>query len=142
MDIVDNVIYHLSTNIKTKIGVSKIHGVGVFAIKDIKEGEQIFPVWEYDTGVYFIPNDRLNEIPLEVLNLIHMYFINEECGYKIIRLFKGLNFLFNGFSYCNSTYPNRENINMDINGIALKDIKAGDEILEWYVENLNLENSK
>lgn len=142
MNIVDNVIYHLSTNIKTKIGVSKIHGVGVFAIKDIKEGEQIFPVWEYDTGVYFIPNDRLNEIPLEVLNLIHMYFINEECGYKIIRLFKGLNFLFNGFSYCNSTYPNRENINMDINGIALKDIKAGDEILEWYVENLNLENSK
>lgn len=142
MDIVDNVIYHLSTNIKTKIGVSKIHGVGVFAIKDIKEGEQIFPIWEYDTGVYFIPNDRLNEIPLEVLDLLHMYFINEECGYKIIRLFKGLNFLFNGFSYCNSTYPNRENINMDINGIALKDIKAGDEILEWYVENLNLENSK
>lgn len=142
MDIVDNVIYHLSTNIKTKIGVSKIHGVGVFAIKDIKEGEQIFPVWQYDTGVYFIPNDRLNEIPLEVLDLLHMYFINEECGYKIIRLFKGLNFLFNGFSYCNSTYPNRENINMDINGIALKDIKAGDEILEWYVENLNLENSK
>ena len=140
MNIVDNVIYHLSTNIKTKIGVSKIHGVGVFAIKDIKEGEQIFPVWEYDTGVYFIPNDRLNEIPLEVLDLLHMYFINEECGYKIIRLFKGLNFLFNGFSYCNSTYPNRENINMDINGIALKDIKAGDEILEWYVENLNLEN--
>lgn len=142
MDIVDSVIYHLSTNIKTKIGVSKIHGVGVFAIKDIKEGEQIFPVWEYDTGVYFIPNDRLNEIPLEVLDLLHMYFINEECGYKIIRLFKGLNFLFNGFSYCNSTYPNKENINMDINGIALKDIKAGDEILEWYVENLNLENSK
>ena len=33
-------------------------------------------------------------------------------------------------------------MNMDINGIAIKDIKAGDEILEWYVENLNLENSK
>lgn len=142
MDIVDSVIYHLSNNVKTKIGVSKIHGVGVFAIKNIKEGEQIFPVWEYDTGVYFIPNDRLNEIPIEVLDLLHMYFINDECGYKIIRLFKGLNFLFNGFSYCNSTYPNKQNMNMDINGIAIKDIKAGDEILEWYVENLNLENSK
>ena len=142
MDIVDSVIYHLSNNVKTKIGVSKIHGVGVFAIKNIKEGEQIFPVWEYDTGVYFIPNDRLNEIPIEVLDLLHMYFINDECGYKIIRLFKGLNFLFNGFSYCNSTYPNKQNMNMDINGIEIKDIKAGDEILEWYVENLNLENSK
>ena len=142
MDIVENIIYHLSHNIKTKIDVSKIHGVGVFAIKDIKEGEQLFPIWEYDTGIHVIPNNRLKDIPKEVLELLHMYFINDDCGYKIIRLFQGMNFLFNGFSYCNSAHPNRENINMDINGIALRDIKAGEEILEWYVENLNLENSK
>ncbi len=136
MDIVENIIYHLSYNIKTKIGVSKIHGVGVFAIKDIKAGEQLFPIWEYDTGIYVIPNNRLNDIPKEVFELLHMYFINDDCGYKIIRLFQGMNFLFNGFSYCNSAYPNRENINVDINGIALRDIKAGEEILEWYVENI------
>jgi SET domain-containing protein len=136
MDIVENIIYHLSYNIKTKIGVSKIHGVGVFAIKDIKAGEQLFPIWEYDTGIYVIPNNRLKDIPNEVFELLHMYFINDDCGYKIIRLFQGMNFLFNGFSYCNSAYPNRENINVDINGIALRDIKAGEEILEWYVENI------
>ncbi len=137
MDIVENIIYHLSYNIKTKIGVSKIHGVGVFAIKDIKAGEQLFPIWEYDTGIYVIPNNKLIDIPKEVLELLHMYFINDDCGYKIIRLFQGMNFLFNGFSYCNSAYPNRENINVDINGIALRDIKAGEEILEWYNENIN-----
>ncbi len=136
MDIVENIIYHLSYNIKTKIGVSKIHDVGVFAIKDIKAGEQLFPIWEYDTGIYVIPNNRLKDIPNEVFELLHMYFINDDCGYKIIRLFQGMNFLFNGFSYCNSAYPNRENINVDINGIALRDIKAGEEILEWYVENI------
>jgi len=136
MDIVENIIYHLSYNIKTKIGDSKIHGVGVFAIKDIKAGEQLFPIWEYDTGIYVIPNNRLKDIPNEVFELLHMYFINDDCGYKIIRLFQGMNFLFNGFSYCNSAYPNRENINVDINGIALRDIKAGEEILEWYVENI------
>ena len=29
-----------------------------------------------------------------------------------------------------------ENINIDINGIALRDIKAGEEILEWYTKNI------
>ncbi len=139
---VDKVINHLNHNVKTKISVSKIDGVGVFAIKDIKKGEQLFPNWEYESGVYIIPNNRLNEIRSEVLELIDKYFINDDCGYKVIRLFKGINFLFHGFTYCNSAYPNKENINIDVYGIALRDIKAGEEILEWYTENIDLANSK
>ena len=137
---VDEVIHHLSNNIKTKIGISKIDGVGVIAIKDIKRGDDVFPIWNFESGIYVVPNERLNEIPTEVLELLHIYFINEECGYKIFRLFKGLNFLFHGTSYCNSAYPNIKNVNIDNNGIALRDIKAGEEILEWYTENINLEN--
>jgi hypothetical protein len=142
MDITEEVIKHLSTNIKTKLGVSSIHGVGVFAIKDITKDEQVFPIWEYDTGIYLIPNERLNEIPNEVIDLLNKYFINNECGYKVIRLFKGFNFTFHSFSYCNSAWPNEENTNIDITGITLRDIKAGEEILEWYTKNINLENSK
>lgn len=142
MDITEEVIYHLSKNIKTKIGVSNINGVGVFAIKDISEGERVFPTWEHDTGLYLIPNDKLYLIPIEVRNLLDAYFINDECGFKLIRLYKGLNFLFHGFSYCNSAWPTKENQNMSDKGIALRDIKAGEEILEWYTQNINLENSK
>ena len=142
MDITEEVIYHLSKNIKTEISISNIDGVGVFAIKDINKGEQVFPIWEFESGMYIVPNNRMNEIPNEVKNLLHKYFINGECGFKILRLFKGLNFLFHGFSYCNSAYPNIENVNIDNNGFALKDIKAGEEILEWYTENINLVNSK
>ena len=142
MDITEEVIYHLSKNIKTKIGVSNINGVGVFAIKDISEGERVFPTWEHDTGLYLIPNDKLYLIPVEVRNLLDAYFINDECGFKLIRLYKGLNFLFHGFSYCNSAWPTKENQNMNDKGIALRDIKAGEEILEWYTQNINLENSK
>ena len=142
MDITEEVIYHLSKNIKTKIGVSNINGVGVFAIKDISEGERVFPTWEHDTGLYLIPNDKLYLIPNEVRNLLDAYFINDECGFKLIRLYKGLNFLFHGFSYCNSSWPTKENQNMNDKGIALRDIKAGEEILEWYTENINLANSK
>jgi SET domain-containing protein len=142
MDMLEEVINHLSNNIKTKLGISKIDGIGVFAIKDINKNDDVFIPWKYESGMYIIPNDRLNDIPNEVRQLIDMYFINDECGYKIIRLFKGFNFLFHGTSYCNSAYPIESNINISTKGIALRDIKAGEEILEWYVENLNLDNSK
>ena len=132
----EDVMQHLTYNIKTKIAVSIIHGIGVIAIRDIKKGEHVFPIWEHDTGIYVIPNDRLNEIPNEVLELLDMYFINEECGYKIIRLFNGLNFLSNAYSYCNSAYNTEYTQNITNDGIALRDIKAGDEILEWYFENI------
>lgn len=140
IEVTKEVIQHLKDNIKTQIGVSNIDGVGVFAIKDIKKNEQVFPIWQGKTGIYVIPNNELNEIPSEVLKLLEKYFINDECGFKIIRLFNGMNFLFHGTSFCNSAYPSKENTNIDINGIALRDIMAGEEILEWYTENINLEN--
>lgn len=138
----EEVIKHLSNNIKTKIGVSSIDGIGVFAIRDIMEGDDIFIPWKFESGMYVIPNNRLDDIPKEVVELMDMYFINEECGYKIIRLFKGFNFLFHGTSFCNSAFPNEENVNISTKGIALRHIKAGEEILEWYTQNIDLANSK
>ena len=137
MDITKEVINHISNNIKTKIGVSSIDGVGVIAIRDIKQYEEVFPIWEYESGIYLIPNETLKDIPSEVVELLDMYFINNECGYKVIRLFKGFNFLFHGTSYCNSAWPDMSRTNISNDGIALMDIKAGEEILEWYIENIN-----
>jgi len=134
----EDVMHHLKNNIKTKIGVSNIHGVGVFAITDIGEGEQVFPKWEWESGIYVIPNNRLKELPTEVLELLDMYFINDECGYKIIRLFKGLNFIANSYSFCNSAYNTEFEKNISFTGVALRDIQKGDEILEWYEENIYL----
>ena len=138
----EEVIKHLSNNIKTKIGVSSTNGIGVFAIRNIVEGDDVFIPWKFESGMYIIPNNRLDDIPKEVVELMDMYFINGECGYKIIRLFKGFNFLFHGTSFCNSAFPNEENVNISTKGIALRDIKAGEEILEWYTQNIDLANSK
>lgn len=132
----EDVMFHLKNNIKTKLGVSSIHGVGVFALRDIEVGEQVFPDWNKKTGVYVIPNHRLDEIPKEVLELLDMYFINDECGYKVIRLFEGLNFLSNNFSYCNSSYNTGKEHNMSNYGVALRNIKKGEEILEYYDKNI------
>ena len=142
MEIVEKVIKHLTNNIKTKLAISNIDGIGVFAIRDITKGEEVFTHWEGDSFMYAIPNERVSDIPKEVLELLDMYFINEECGFKVIRLFKGMNFLFHGTSYCNSAWPNKEDTNIDITGIALRDIKAGEEILEWYTKNIDLVDSK
>jgi hypothetical protein len=133
----DDIMHHLKCNVKTKLDVSKIHGIGVFAIRDIKMGEDLFPIWEFDSGIYVIPNDKIKELPNEVFELLDMYFINEDNGYKIIRLFKGLNLVSHMISYCNSVYKTEYTENISINGIALRDIKAGEEILELYVENIN-----
>ena len=138
----EEVIKHLSNNIKTKIGVSSLDGVGVFAIRNISKDEDVFIPWKFESGMYVIPNNRLSDIPNEVLELMDMYFINEDYGYKVIRLFKGFNFTFHGTSYCNSAYPIEINANISTKGIAMRDIKAGEEILEWYIKNINLANSK
>ncbi len=136
MDITEEVITHLSNNIKTKIGVSSIDGVGVIAIRDIKQYEEVFPIWNHKSGIYLIPNDRITDIPNEVIELLDKYFINDECGYKVIRLFNGFNFTFHGFSYCNSAWPYKSQVNITNDGIAMRDIKSGEEILEWYDKNI------
>ena len=139
---IETVMEHLIYNIKTELRPSKVHGIGVFAIRDIKKGEEVFPIWNKATGIYVVPNTMMRMLPSEVLNLLDMYFINEECGYKVIRLFEGMNFLFHGLSFCNSAYPNEETQNISSKGIALRDIEKDEEILEWYTENIYLENSK
>ena len=141
-EVTEGVIHHLSKNIKTKLAVSNIDGIGVFAITDINEGESLFTPWEHQSGVYVIPINKLELIPNEVLKMLDMYFIGEDINYKFIRLFNELNLISHNIPYCNSAWPNKENQNISNTGIALRDIKAGEEILEWYTENIDLENSK
>lgn len=130
------VFLHLSKHIKSEIKQSPIHGVGVFAIMDIQKGEQIFEPWTGKTGAYAISDDMFNKLNPQVINLINKYFITPQCGYKVIRLFNGINFVSHTICFCNSSYPNKSNTNMGTDGVALKDIKCGEEILEYYSENI------
>jgi hypothetical protein len=132
MDITDEVIYHLKHNILTELRLSEVHGIGVFAIVDIPKNTYIFTKWSNETGIYRIPKNILNELPAPVLKMINMNFIDDDPDYKIIRLFNGLNYLVHSSSFCNSSYPYKENQNVDGFGKTLRDIKSGEEILEWY----------
>lgn len=131
-------LHHFKHNIKTELRQSPIDGIGVFTIKDILAGEEVFPQWNYETGIYIIENKRFEELPEEVKLIIDKHYISRVDGFKIIRLFEGLNFFYNSFCFCNSAYPNIGNTNISNDGIALRDIRKGEEILEAYTENIIL----
>ena len=65
---IDEVVDYLSKDVKTEIGVSSIDGVGVFAIRDIKKGEELFPIWKNKTGIYAIPKNKLHKKYKHILN--------------------------------------------------------------------------
>ena len=49
---------YLNTSVKSYGRASKVHGIGLFALVDIKEGEQVFPEWKGETSWYKITWDE------------------------------------------------------------------------------------
>ena len=124
---------YLNTSVKSYIRVSKIHGIGLFTLVDIKKGEHIFQLWKGKTDWYKIKFSKAKLLPKEVLS-----YILRSYGSKIendnsdinFRLVKDTNFLFsNPLCLLNTEY---ENGNVDTNGIAIKDIKINKEITATY----------
>jgi len=54
-----DVFSYIKDNVFVKLGVSRVHGVGVFALRDIKPGTDLFQPWRGATGRYKISEDQL-----------------------------------------------------------------------------------
>jgi SET domain-containing protein len=106
--------------IDTYLDKSKIHGVGVFSNQNVKKGEKIKevrPEFEIEFDSHNLPN-----MPLCLAKLIDSHAYERELGSKILVL--GID---------NEKYLNHStNPSVDDEGIALKDIKVGDEITIDY----------
>jgi len=106
--------------IDTYLDKSKIQGVGVFAKENIKKGQLIKEV-RPDFEIEF-NKDNLPKMPLALAKLIDTHAYERELGSKILVM--GID---------NEKYLNHSNNpNVNDNGIALKDIKIGDEITVDY----------
>ncbi len=106
--------------IDTYLDKSKIQGVGVFAKENVKKGEKIKEV-RPEFEIEF-DKENLPRMPLALARMIDNYAYEREKGSKIVVL--GID---------NEKYLNHsDDPSVNDDGIALKDIKIGDEITINY----------
>jgi|TARA_B100001094_G_scaffold323010_1_gene373195 hypothetical protein len=129
------VLEYLKNHLKTDIAPSPIDGIGTFALTDIKVGEPVFWLWPNESRIYTIDKSEFEELPDFTKKLILKSYLNKP-EYPLIwfRLFKDCYFnLANPLVYTNTA---EKDGNFDsMKRVAIKPIKAGDEILGTY--NLN-----
>ena len=118
----------LKNGVMTRIKPSKVHGVGVFAIRDIKRGETVFEFWRGKTGIYEISKAEFETFSYELQDFIRAF---RGHPYKVK--------LVNGCVYgCTNHYINTQFENGTVDCFtfkALVDIPIDDELFSNYGKN-------
>jgi|TARA_A200000159_G_scaffold159287_1_gene177721 hypothetical protein len=125
---------YLNTSVKSYQRTSKVHGVGLFALVDIKKGEQVFPIWKGETGWYKIKFGESKQLPKEVLSYILRSYgnniVNDNSELRF-KLTKDCNFLFSEPLCLINTQFEEGNVDSKT-GIAIKEINKDEEIFGNY----------
>ena len=121
----DQQLFTLDNETKCKLGASKIHGVGVFAIKDIQKGEKLYLLPNQIARWYNLPYSSLKKLRPEVKELILE---------RWPAVINGSHFIAPNDMAILCTFVNHaETPNYEIGtDKALKDIKTGEEIVQNY----------
>ena len=121
----DQQLFTLDNETKTKLGASKIHGVGVFAIKDIQKGEKLYLLPGQIAKWYNLPYSSLKKLRPEVKELILE---------RWPAIINGSHFVAPNDMAVLCTFVNHdEEPNYEIStDKALKDIKTGEEVVQNY----------
>ncbi len=128
---------YLNEYLTTDIAPSSTHGIGTFALRDLKVGEDVFIRWNGETKVYILPKDEFNTLSESSKFLILKSYENkEQYPYIWFRLFKDSYFnLSNPWAYVN-TKEKEGNID-SVTKKVIKPIKQGEELFGTY----NLKNT-
>lgn len=118
-------ITELDSEVRCKLGVSEIHGIGVFAIRNIKQGDRCFITPNLIPKFYNIPFGSLNKLFPEIRELIMQRWASVVNG----SVFQSPNDDAGLLFFCN--HSNDPNYDV-VSDTALKDIKKGQEVLEDY----------
>lgn len=111
----------INATVLATIAPSPIHGVGVFAVQNIKKGQKMYIRW-VPMGMI---QTTLSKLKPEVRKIIEQRWPPVVDGYPFVHPHEDANHL----SFMNhSDDPNYD----DKADIALRDIKAGEEITEDY----------
>lgn len=127
-----NIIKNLK-NTYCRLKSSKIHGIGVFAIKDISKNIDPFPGIKKQKW-YKLKISDFENFDKEILKMIDDFFVIEKNGNVFIPEV-GLNGLDISFFVNHSQAPNLKAIDGEINPlsfITLRKIKKGEELTVCY----------
>jgi SET domain-containing protein len=127
-----NSILYLNDTVKCDIKASIIHGVGVFATRDIKKGEDLYVrgCIKDAFALYIFSMDTFKKLNENVQNTI-------KHGW-------GLNIIYNDLIFKNPNCTNMArflNHSFDANSDgkkAVRDIKEGEEVTENYIKVMNV----
>ena len=114
-------IKELNTYVLTKIAPSSIHGVGVFALRDIKKGQILYA--DILMKLYTLPYQEFHRLIPEVGDIILERFPQVINGSKFLYPDTRIQAFMN-----HSGTPNYD----AVKDVALADIEQGEEITEDY----------
>lgn len=130
-----NEFSYILNHVYTKIKPSKLQGVGLFALRDIPEGVEVFKSWDGKTGRYKITEGQLDTLPKALYSHIKDIFLyapdfpNDTATY--ITLTNGCHWIYTTPYYFVNSDINKFNIDKDTLR-SVREIKAGEEILSNY----------
>ena len=122
------ILKHLQTEVYCRLGISPVHGIGVFAIKDIPKGAKplvsLIKIKEFSFS-----KKEINKLPASVKKEIRMFCYYDKEEYLIPSI--GLNAMNMAFYMNHSKTPNVKYLkNNDI--VAIRKIKADEELFFDY----------
>jgi SET domain-containing protein len=111
----------LNDIVKIRLAPSSIHGVGVFAMRDIKKGEKLYA--DVIPNAFDLPFEKFKKLKPEIRDIILGHWPQVVNGshflYPVTKMTAFLN--------------HSDNPNYDASGdTVLKDIKTGEEVTENY----------
>ncbi len=128
---VEKLLHELQHKTYAMLKPSAVHGIGVFAIQDIPKGCR--NIFSQGMGEWIkVPIDQVEILPEHSKSLIETYCLFDddhyfvpEYGFKVMDLVNYLN---------HSSEPNLRSIEEGEHFEAIRDIKAGEELLIRYDE--------
>lgn len=140
-DLKEKLILNRLEKVYCRLAPSPIHGIGVFAIKDIPKGTNPFSNSFMAQEAIIINKDKLKNFGSKeiLLSMLHDYHPTSDPNKQIISNFPNQPIWTN---YIN--YSNEPNLELMINGewLTLKDIKSGEELVEDPTRLLNADGSQ
>lgn len=113
---------------------SKIHGIGVHAILDIKKGHSLFPECACNLKeIVSINKSEVNNLNKNIIKMMSDFFIESDTHYFT---FKSLNRIDISYFLNHSDHPNCKWLEEDDSYRTLRNIKEGEELTLNYDQYL------